>query len=272
VPALLVVLTDDVRRVQLSARGALEAIGPAAVPPLLPALRSPDAWVRANAAEALGAIGAPMGRTVPELARLLVDDSLWVRSSAAWALGRLGAGAKPAVKPLTGALQEELRRDPDLRGPAQRARVEQYAYALGRIGSPAADAVPALLSVFFDGGDSLRIVAGAALAGIGSRAAPALSQALTSDQFAVRVAAAHGLRLMGPAGKKAVPALTRVIDTTDELEGGHDLLVATADALGSIGKPAKNALGALTRARKKNVSPDVIAALDRAIRKVRGGG
>ena len=63
---------------------------------------------------------------------------------------------------------------------------------------------------------------------------------------------------MGPDAKKAVAALTRVLETTDELEGGHDLLVATADALGSIGKPAKSALGALAKARKRNVSPDVI--------------
>ncbi len=272
VPALLVVLTDDVRRVQLAARGALEAIGPSAVPALIPALHSPDAWVRANAAEATGAIGAPAGNTVKELARLLADDSLWVRASAAWALGRLGKGARPATKPLIAALQEELRRDPDLRAPAQRARVEQYSYALGRIGPPAGDAVPALLSVFFDGGDSLRVVAAASLAGIGSRAAPALGQALSSERPSTRIAAAHGLRLMGPEAKKAVAALTRVLETTDELEGGHDLLVATADALGSIGKPAKSALGALAKARKRNVSPDVVVALDRAIRKIRTGG
>ena len=272
VPALLVVLTDDVRRVQLSARAALEAIGPAAVPALIPALHGLDPWVRANAAEALGAIGGTGDHTVKELARLLTDDSLWVRASAGWALGRLGPGAKPVVKPLINALQEELRRDPDLRESAQRARVEQYSYALGRIGSAAGDAVPALLSVFFDGGDSLRVVAAAALAGVGSRAAPALGQALTSERMATRIEAAHGLRLMGPEGKKAVPALIRVLQATDELEGGHDLLVATADALGSIGKPAKSALGALAQARKRNVSPDVVAALDRAMRKIRTGG
>lgn len=271
VPALLVVLTDDVRRVQLSARAALEAIGPAALPALTPALRSPDPWVRANAAEAIGAIGGLSGKTVKELARLLGDDSLWVRASAGWALGRLGAEAKPAVKPLVNALREELRRDPELRVPAQRARVEQYSYALGRIGSSAADAVPSLLSVLFDGGDSLRAIAAAALAGIGARAAPALGQALTSERMAARIEAAHGLRLMGPAGKKAVPALIRVLETTDELEGGHDLLVATADALGSIGKSAKRALGALARARKHNVAPDVVIALDRASRKIRAG-
>ncbi|MDZ4862100.1 MAG: HEAT repeat domain-containing protein [Gemmatimonadota bacterium] len=273
VPALLVVLADDVRRVQLLARTALEAVGPAAVPALIPALRNPDPWVRANAAEALGAIGASGGgQAVKPLARLLADDSLWVRASAGWALGHLGASAKPAVKPLTNALQEELRHDPELRTPARRVRVEQYSYALGRIGPAAGEAVPGLLSVFFDGGDSLRIVAAAALAGVGARAAPALGQALTSERMATRIEAAHGLRLMGPQGKKAVPALIRVLETTDELEGGHDLLVATADALGSIGKSAKGALGALAKARKKNVSPDVVAALDRATRKIRAGG
>jgi hypothetical protein len=64
----------------------------------------------------------------------------------------------------------------------------------------------------------------------------------------------------------------KVLETTDELEGGHDLVIATADALGAMGKAAKGALRILERHRKRSVTPDVVAALDRAIRKIRLGG
>ncbi len=271
VPALLVVLTDDTRRVQLAARSALEAVGPAAAPALLPALRSPDPWVRANAAEALGGMGGG-GKVVGELGRVLSDDSLWVRASAAWALGRLGPQAGSAARPLTRLLEEELRRDPSLQDPRQRARVAQVSYALGRIGPHAGDAVAPLVSVLYDGGDSLRSAAAEALAGIGEKAAGPLGSALRSGPMPVRLEAARALRLMGPAARRAVPDLTRVLQQTDELEGGHDLVLRTADALGAIGKPAKSALNALESQRKKSASADVLAALDRAIRKIRTGG
>ncbi|MBP9201410.1 MAG: HEAT repeat domain-containing protein [Gemmatimonadales bacterium] len=271
-PVLLTVLADDVRPVQQVARRALEALGPPATPLLLPSLGSRDAWVRANAAEAIGVIGAAPGKTVRQLALLLADDSLWVRASAAWALGHLGRAAKPATRPLIDLLQEELRHDPTLADPAQRARVENLCYALGRIGKDAGDAVPALLSVFFDGGDSLRSVAVAALAGVGNRAAEPLGKAARSGPMAVRLDAAQALRLMGPEGRKAVPDLVKVLEGTDELEGGHDLVIAVADALGAMGKSARPALGVLERQRRKSVSPDVVAALDRALRKARLGG
>lgn len=271
-PALLIVLSDDVREVQHAARGALEAIGPAAVPSLLPALRSPDPWVRANAAEALGVIGQSKGDVVPGLVRLLGDDSLWVRASSAWALGHLGSGAKGAAKSLRAELERELRRDPALAEPGQRVRVINLTYALGRIGKDAGDATPALMSVFQDGDDSLRRVAAVALAGVGKKAAAPLGRAARSGAMPIRLEAAYALRLMGPEGKSAVGDLTRLLQGIDELEGGHDLVIATADALGAMGKSAKGARGVLEQQRKRSAAPDVIAALDRALRKIRDGG
>ena len=271
-PVLLSVLADDVRPVQQVARRALEALGPPATPLLLPSLAARDAWVRANAAEAIGVIGAAPGKTVRQLSLLLADDSLWVRASAAWALGHLGRAAKPATRALIDLLQAELRRDPTLADPAQRTRVENVCYALGRIGHEAGDAVPALLSVFFDGGDSLRAVALGALAAVGSRAAEPLGKAARSGPMAVRLDAAEALRLMGSEGRKAVPDLVKVLEGTDELEGGHDLVIAVADALGAMGKSARPATGVLEKQRRRSVSPDVLAALDRALRKARIGG
>lgn len=271
-PALTIVMADDDRSVQEMARRALAMMGPAAVPSLLPALRSPDPWVRASAAEVLGGVAGNRGDAVKALTQLLADDSLWVRSSAAWGLGRIGKPAAKAVKPLTAALAEEIRTDPAFAQPAQRARVENLVYALGRTGDAAKDAVPLIVSVLYDGSDSLRHTASTALAGIGKRTAQPLGTALRSGPAPVRLEAARGLRLLGPQGKDAVKDLIKTLETTDELEGGRALVVASADALGAIGKSAKNALPVLERQRKRSVSPDVVASLDRAIRKIRIGG
>lgn len=271
-PALAVVLGDDLRPNQEAARRALEAMGPAALPMVVPSLASPDAWVRANAAEVVGTLAAGKGDAVDRLARMLADDSLWVRASAAWAIGRLGPRARSATKPMTRALGEELRRDPTLSQPDQRLRVENLVYGLGRLGAAANDAVPLVVAVLYDGSDSLRATASEALAGIGGKAARPLGQAVReSAPMAVRLAAARGLRLMGPTGKQAVGDLVRVLEATDELEGGHNLVIAAADALGAMGKHAKAGLKVLEKQRKRSVTPDVVAALDRAIRKVRLG-
>lgn len=271
-PALVTVMADDVRRVQEAARRALEGLGPAATSVLLPVLRHRDPWLRANAAEAIGVVRDTRGRVVPELIALLADDSLWVRASAAWALGQIGPDARVAAKPLARLLQEELRRDPALAAPTGRVRVEHLTFALGRLGRHAGDAVPQLLSVFFDGGDSLRSVATVALAAVGKKAARPLGDALQGGPMAIRLDAARGLRLMGPEGKDAVGQLVRVLERIDELEGGRELLIASAEALGAIGKDAKAARRVLERQRARSVTPDVVAALDRALRKIRYGG
>lgn len=271
IPALLVVLSDDTRRVQQTARLALEAIGPASAEALVPALHARDAWIRANTAEALGVIGVGKGPVVAGLSSLLQDDSLWVRASAAWALGHLGPDARRSAKPLAAALREELRRDPSMTDPAGRVRVTNLTYALGRLGRQASDAAPLIVSVLYDGDDSLRTVAGDALAGIGSKAAASLGKAVRQGSRPIQLAAARSLRLLGPDGKGAIGDLVKLLESTDELEGGHDLLLATADALGAMGKPAGKALKVLERRRKESVSTDVVAALDRAIRKIRLG-
>jgi HEAT repeat protein len=272
-PALVVVMADDDRPVQLAARQGLEMMGKAAIPSLVPLLESPDPWVRASAAEVLGGLGGERGDVIKGLSAMLSDDSLWVRSSAAWGLGRIGKQAKKAAKPLHRALAEELRHDPTLESSTQRARVENLVYAIGRMGDASKDAVPALMSVLFDGSDSLRVSAAIALAGVGKRAARPLGSAVLGGRpEEVRLEAAHGLRLLGPEGKDAVKDLVRTLERTDELEGGREIVIATADALGAMGKHGKDALPILEKQRQRSVTPDVVAALDRAIRKIRTGG
>ncbi len=271
-PALVVVMSDDVRRVQEAARRALEQIGPASAPVLLPALHAADPWLRANAAEALGTVAEPKREVVTALTRLLADDSLWVRASAAWAIGQLGEGARQAARPLAAALAEELRRDPALADHAVHVRVEHYTFALGRLGHHADDAVPLVLSVFHDGDDSLRASAAVALARLGKRAARPLGQALRAGPMPHRLEAARALRLMGPDAKDAVPDLVKVLEQTDELEGGRELVIASADALGAMGRNARDARRILERQRSRSTTPDVVAALERALRKIQYGG
>jgi HEAT repeat protein len=269
---LAVVMTDDERATQLAARRALETMGKAVIPSLLPSLRSPDPWVRASAAEVLGGVGAENGDVRKGLGAMLRDDSLWVRSSAAWGLGRIGRPARDAAKPLREALAEELRHDPTLADKAQQARVENLVYAVGRMGDASKPAIPLLVSVLHDGSDSLRMAAAVALAGVGKSAAKPLGLALRTGPAPVRLEAARALRLLGPAGKDAVKDLVKSLESTDELEGGRVLVVAYADALGAMGKQGKAGLAILEKQRKRSVSPDVVAALDRAIRKIRTGG
>lgn len=270
-PALTVVLADDVRPNQEAARRALEAMGPEALPVVLPSLKSPDAWVRGNAAEVAGMIAAGRGDAVKALTPLLKDDSLWVRASAAWAIGRVGPKAKGAARPMVEALSEELRRDPSLATAGQRLRVENLVYGLGRLGPAASAAIPLLVTVLYDGTDSLRMLSSEALAGVGGKSAKPLAAAVKSGPMPVRLEAARSLRLLGKDGKGAVKELVRVLETNDELEGNRELVIACADALGAMGKSAKGALKVLEQQRKRSVTPDVVAALDRAIRKIQLG-
>jgi HEAT repeat protein len=174
---------------------------------------------------------------------------------------------------MTRMLGEELRRDPTLTDPGQRLRVLNLVYGLGRLRKSSNDAVPLLVSVLYDGSDSLRGVAAEALAAVGSRSAQPLGAIVRGPApMPVRLEAARSLRLMGAEGKNAVKDLVKALEKTDELEGGRQLVIATADALGSIGKGARGSLKVLERQRSRSVSPDVVAALDRAIRKIRIGG
>ncbi|MBI5246864.1 MAG: HEAT repeat domain-containing protein [Elusimicrobia bacterium] len=95
------------------------------LPVLLEYLKSPDAAMRARAADELGRRGAP--EAVGPLTARLKDRVPRVRASAAIALGNIGAASDPAVPALVTALKK---------GPEEVAW--SVALALGRIGSPRA--------------------------------------------------------------------------------------------------------------------------------------
>jgi hypothetical protein len=85
---------------------ALGRIGPAAVPPLMQALRHRDAQVRRQSALVLARIGPPAREAVSELTGLLDDPDEEVRKAAARALGQIGPEAADAVPALMRQLVE----------------------------------------------------------------------------------------------------------------------------------------------------------------------
>ena len=268
VPVLILALMDDEREVSLEAKRSLAAIGPRSVDPLRRALASHDPWVRSHAAEALGEIGEAAHKSAGDLARLLADDSLSVRASAAWAVGRIGPRAKKAVGALTDALEEEIRRDPVFSSPASRLLVENLVFALGRMGKHAKRAVRPIGSVLNDGDPHSMVLAAEALGRIGTQAVPVLRNTVGSGSRAVQYQSAVALRMLGSGARKAVPELIGVLEQTDELEGGKPVVIAVAEALGAIGPKARKSLPALSRQLERSGSPDVVAALERAIRKI----
>jgi HEAT repeat protein len=163
----------------------LVRLGPAAVPGLLGALKSPNPRVRESAIERLGQIGKPAAGAVPALQAALEDEDTNVRLLAAEALGRIGSAAAPALA----ALQTRLSSwEADTRRGAVRA--------LDRMGVDAKEVVPDLVSCLFDPDEVVRYGAASVLGRAGSageEVLTALEGALDDASPPVRLAAALAL-------------------------------------------------------------------------------
>lgn len=129
VPALIPLLQDKVKAVREETSSALAAIGEAAIPALLAALRHGEWLVRLHAVEALGKAKSPAA-VEPLLSVLFNDADSAVREDAVRALGEIGH--PQAVDFLFTAMKE----------PALRTLAVE---ALGRIGDRRA--VPILIDV-----------------------------------------------------------------------------------------------------------------------------
>lgn len=140
-PALVERLSDPEARVRSAAAAALGLGMPhtpsAATPALVRLLGDADAGVRRSALAALGRLPSATPRVSTAILNRLLDDSETpVRSAAAAALGELRPGRPQVVHGLTAALVDT---DPYVRAEAARA--------LGRLGSAARTAAPALQGV-----------------------------------------------------------------------------------------------------------------------------
>jgi HEAT repeat protein len=232
----------------------------------------------------LDEVGLKSRKVVPAAVRSLRDDeSPMIKEVAAQLLGKLALEAadlskrsnnadKDAVddfKRAFDALHEAAHYD---RVPKVRAAA---ATALGRLGSDAKSAVPALIALLKDKDDTPRAAAAEALGRIGVEAqdaVPALLEVLKDRQAdpqpRIRAAFALGRLGVGDAGQ----VVTALAETLAEPQAPADLRKTTADSLsllckgGRLGKEAAPAVSPLVQALrdKENVElrRSAAAALD----------
>ena len=151
---LTILLTDCDATRKVEAAERLAELGPdarQAAASLVRAMGDPNEEVRELVAAALEELGSPPLGNLPELARLLEDPSADVGYWAATLLGRLGEAGADAVSPLIdaggGASREK---------PSHQTVSERSVWALGKIGPPAAGALP-LLRKLAESADNARL-------------------------------------------------------------------------------------------------------------------
>jgi HEAT repeat protein len=209
-----------------------------AVEPLITVLRDPDRAVREAAIAALTAIGEP---AVEPLGACLADPNLTVQESSAAILARIGDAR--VADALIAALSS-----------ADWVVRMHAAKALGRIGE--ARAIPALMPLLQDKVKAVREETSGALAGLGPAAIPVLVEALTHEEWLVRLHAVESLgRTKSP---DAVEPLLKLLFNDRDSSLREDAV----RALGEIGdKRAVEFL--LTALKEPGLRPLVAEALGR---------
>jgi HEAT repeat protein len=182
---------------------AVAALGPAAVPRLIHALKYNK--LRAQIAYTLGQIGPPAAPATGDLARLLSSNDSRLVTEAALALAKIGPAAAASVPALSAALKQT-----DCPNP------HAIAYALGKMGPAAASAKPELLSLLSGKDESIAVVAAWAViqidpqsAEINSKVVPVLIGGLSDPRAESRQMAAQTLGGLKSAAKAAIPALEK---------------------------------------------------------------
>ena len=192
-------LNDADYSVSDAAADALVRIGPDAVPMLLDARASSDVRLHRRAVAVLVRIGAP---AAPGLVEALREKPEEARVETP--LVRMGPAAVPA---LVEALKGEK-------------RGKEAARILGLMGPRGTDAVPGLIGLLRDrhAPVAVREATADALGKIGEPVAevvPALTAALKDDKEEVRYRAAEALAWIGPPAKEAMPALVAALKDED---------------------------------------------------------
>jgi len=249
-PALLARAESVIQREYTNMREKVRAISTL--------LATGEPGIQVKAANALANIGPEANDAVPGLLKAIRSNSLETRRAVVWALAGIGSTDKAVVAPLVAVLEDQ-RNPTSTRAPA--------ATALGKVGPPAAEAVPALVRLLGDDNEHARRAAVKALGKIGPaaqnaiaavekalhdvepgvcsaaalahwritgkthKAMPVLLKGLNSRDFGDRLVALNVARQFGPAGKEAVPALMNALQARDKLTR-----FVAAIALGEMGQ------------------------------------
>ncbi len=212
IPALLQRLTSPDAAVRAEAAQDIQQLGRKARPAeasLVKLLADPVERVRIAAASALLRITGSNGDAVNVLSRGLTNTDAAVRRAAADAVGRAGQGATPLVANLATVLKDQNIQ-------TRRAAVR----AVATLGPVAAGAASALVPLLNEPG--LMIEAADALGRIGPAARPAparLAAMLADDQpMAVHLAAVRALaQIGGPEAHPAVDFIIKALPGMDEI-------------------------------------------------------
>jgi HEAT repeat protein len=226
VPILSGVLCQGETQLVDEAFAAVAAMGDAATPALIEALKSPEACLRATAL--LAQLGPKAGVAAPALAAALGDPNPEVRREALFALASMGPEAAPALAAITQALD-----DPEMRVRAIAA------YALGRIGEGAHGAIPKLRTELQSSDPVVRVAAAWALVHVSPDASqvasdvlPVLTQGLKNNVVAVRRGSAEALGHLGKGARAAEGALK--VAARDEDETVRKAALAALEQLGAV--------------------------------------
>ncbi len=176
------------------------------VPELAAELTSPDARLRAAAAQALLDLNPAPEIVRPEMDKIIETGKPEVLNAVMDALAGLGEGVVPRAVAA-------------LKIPETRYRA---AAVLRRIGPAAKGAVPALIEALADEKAVTRSEVLFALGAIGpdaKEAVPAIAKALKDEEVKVGYAACYALGQIGPAALEAKPALLEQLAIEDEFLG-----------------------------------------------------
>jgi HEAT repeat protein len=269
-PALIQAIHDSDSEVRWAVISLLYETGldaDTALPALRKAMKHPDPYVRCRALGLLSTLGPKAKGAADEIKEALTDEDEFVCISAAEALSRVEERHDLAIPFLVHYLSKTEKKDDSPTTPAERAAEalgiigpaakeavpelikllekdefgSEITEALGRIGPDAKAAIPALVARIGKNGHRYDVVR--ALSQIGPDALPALRKALKDSDHSVREDVCHGLTLMGP---KARPALPDVVELV--YDPVQSVRKSALECLAAMGPAAKSALPALTEA------------------------
>lgn len=207
---------------------ALAALGPAAVPRLIDALKHKN--LQQQVSYVLGQLGPQAEQATGPLTQLVTDADPRVAAEAAIALGKIGPAAKSAVPALIAAMESK-----------DTQHIHAIVFALGSIGPSAIKADPKLTELRKSTDRSIASISAWAITQLHPKSPEAVAQALPyllaglADTIPEsRQASAEQLGSLGHLAKNAVPALEKATQ-----DSSPSVRSAAANSLRLVLPPAK---------------------------------